>query len=79
MNLCKHKNYLCKHKDNKNNNFPSCNLKFYENIFPKLKKMRRVHCFINIYTNFLNVKLTTTLMSVSIFDLLQYVDLLKAI
>lgn len=40
--------------------------------------MRRVHCFINIYTNFLNVKLTT-LMSVSIFDLLQYVDLLKAI
>ena len=41
--------------------------------------MRRVQCFINIYTNFLNVKLTTTLMSVSISDLLQYVALLKAV
>ena len=36
-----------------------CNLKFYENNFsPKLKKMR-IHCFINIYINFLNVKLAT--------------------
>lgn len=41
--------------------------------------MRRVQCFMNIYTNFLNVKLTTTLMSVSISDLLQYVALLKAV
>lgn len=37
---------LCKHKDSKNNNFPSCNLKFYENnFFPKLKKNEKSTLF----------------------------------